>query len=168
MLVQTHLFIPGPTNIPEPVRRAMDIRMEDMRAPDFPELTLPMFEGLKKVFKLKNGNVFVYPSSGTGCWEAAITNTLNRGDKVIMSKFGQFSLLWVDMAERLGLDVQCFDEEWGTGVPVEKYAEVLQNDKNHEIKAVFATHNETATGVTSDVKAVRKALDDATTGTFIY
>ncbi len=161
MLVQTHLFIPGPTNIPEPVRRAMDIRMEDMRAPDFPELTLPMFAGLKEIFKLKNGNVFVYPSSGTGCWEAAITNTLNRGDKVLMSKFGQFSLLWVDMAGRLGLDVQCFDEEWGTGVPVEKYADVLSKDTNHEIKAVFATHNETATGVTSNVKAVREALDAA-------
>ena len=161
MLVATHLFIPGPTTIPEAVRSAMEIRMEDMRAPDFPKFTLPLFEDLKKAFKLKKGRVFIYPSSGTGAWEAAISNTLNRGDKVLMSSFGQFSMLWVDMAKRLGLDVQVFEEDWGKGVPVEKYAEVLAADKNHEIKAVFATHNETATGVTSDIAAVRKALNDA-------
>jgi len=161
MLVTTHLFIPGPTNIPEAVRSAMDIRMEDMRSPEFPKFTLPLFEDVKKAFKLTNGRVFLYPSSGTGAWEAAISNTLNRGDKVLMSRFGQFSLLWVDMAQRLGLDVTVFDEEWGTGVPVEKYAEALAADKNHEIKAVFATHNETATGVTSNIAALRKALNDA-------
>jgi alanine-glyoxylate transaminase / serine-glyoxylate transaminase / serine-pyruvate transaminase len=161
MLVTTHLFIPGPTNIPEAVRSAMDIRMEDMRSPEFPKFTLPLFADLKKAFKLNDGRVFIYPSSGTGAWEAAITNTLNPGDKVLMSRFGQFSLLWVDMAQRLGLDVQVFDEDWGKGVPAEKYAEALAADKNHEIKAVFATHNETATGVRSDIDAVRKALDDA-------
>jgi alanine-glyoxylate transaminase/serine-glyoxylate transaminase/serine-pyruvate transaminase len=161
MLVTTHLFIPGPTNIPEAVRSAMDIRMEDMRSPEFPKFTLPLFEDVKKAFKLTNGRVFLYPSSGTGAWESAISNTLNRGDKVLMSRFGQFSLLWVDMAQRLGLNVQVLDEEWGAGVPVEKYAEILAADKNHEIKAVFATHNETATGVTSDIPGVRKALNDA-------
>ena len=161
MLVTTHLFIPGPTNVPEAVRSAMDIRMEDMRSPEFPKFTLPLFEDVKKAFRLTNGRVFLYPSSGTGAWEAAISNTLNRGDKVLMSRFGQFSLLWVDMAQRLGLDVTVFDEEWGTGVPVEKYAEALAADTNHEIKAVFATHNETATGVTSDIAALRKALNDA-------
>lgn len=161
MLVQPHLFIPGPTNIPEPVRKAMNLCMEDMRAPDFPEFTKPLFEDLKKCFKMKDGRVFLYPASGTGMWESAITNTLNPGDKVLMSRFGQFSLLWVDMAERLGLKVQVLDEEWGTGVPVEKYAEILAADKNHEIKAVFATQNETATGVSSDIAGVRKALDSA-------
>ena len=161
MLVQPHLFIPGPTNVPDRVRLAMDIRQEDMRAPEFPKFTLPLFEDLKKAFKMKDGRVFIYPSSGTGAWEAAISNTLNRGDKVLMSRFGQFSNLWVDMAQRLGLDVEVFDEEWGTGVPVEKYAERLARDKAHEIKAVFATHNETATGVASDIAAVRKALNDA-------
>lgn len=161
MIVQPHLFIPGPTNVPEKIRAAMDIRMEDMRSPEFPKFTLPLFEDLKKVFKMKDGRVFIFPSSGTGAWESAITNTLNPGDKVLMSRFGQFSLLWVDMAERLGLNVQVFDEEWGTGVPVEKYAEALAADKNHEIKAVFATQNETATGVTSDIAALRKAMDDA-------
>jgi len=139
----------------------MDIRMEDMRAADFPKFTLPLFEDLKKAFKPKNERVFIYPSSGTGAWEAAISNTLNRGDKVLMSSFGQFSMLWVDMARRLGLDVQVFEEDWGKGVPIDKYAEALAADKNHEIKAVFATHNETATGVTSDVAAVRAALNDA-------
>jgi alanine-glyoxylate transaminase/serine-glyoxylate transaminase/serine-pyruvate transaminase len=161
MLVTTHLFIPGPTNIPEAVRSAMDIRMEDMRSPEFPKFTQPLFEDLKKAFKLTQGRVFIYPSSGTGAWEAAISNTLNRGDKVLMSRFGQFSLLWVDMAQRLGLNVQVLDEEWGKGVPVEKYAEILAADKAHEIRAVFATHNETATGVTSDIAGVRKALNDA-------
>jgi alanine-glyoxylate transaminase/serine-glyoxylate transaminase/serine-pyruvate transaminase len=161
MLVQPHLFIPGPTNIPEAVRRSMDLRMEDMRSPEFPKLTLPIFEDLKKVFKMKDGRVFIYPASGTGAWEAAISNTLNTGDTVLMSRFGQFSHLWVDMAERLGLNVIVCDEEWGTGVPVEKYADILAKDTAHTIKAVFATHNETATGVTSDIAGVRKAIDAA-------
>jgi alanine-glyoxylate transaminase/serine-glyoxylate transaminase/serine-pyruvate transaminase len=161
MSVTPHLFIPGPTNIPDAVRMSMNVPMIDMRSGEFPKLTMPIFEDLKKVFKMKDGRVFIFPSSGTGAWESAITNTLQVGDKVLMSRFGQFSLLWVDMAERLGLKVELCDEEWGTGVPVEKYAEILAKDKNHEIKAVFATHNETATGVTSDIAGVRKALDDA-------
>jgi alanine-glyoxylate transaminase / serine-glyoxylate transaminase / serine-pyruvate transaminase len=160
-MVKPHLFIPGPTNIPDAVRMAMNLPMEDMRSPEFPKLTLPIYEDLKKVFKMKDGRVFIFPSSGTGAWESAITNTLAVGDKVLMSRFGQFSLLWVDMAERLGLKVELCDEEWGTGVPLEKYADILAKDKAHEIKAVFATHNETATGVSSDIAGVRKALDAA-------
>lgn len=160
-LVTPHLFIPGPTNVPDRVRMSMNIPMEDMRNPEFPKFTLPIFEDLKKVFKMKDGRVFIFPSSGTGAWESAIENTLAVGDKVLMSRFGQFSLLWVDMAERMGLKVELCDEEWGTGVPLEKYADILAKDKNHEIKAVFATHNETATGVTSDIAGVRKALDAA-------
>jgi alanine-glyoxylate transaminase/serine-glyoxylate transaminase/serine-pyruvate transaminase len=160
-MVKPHLFIPGPTNIPDAVRMAMNIPMEDMRSPEFPKFTLPIFEDLKKVFKMKDGRVFIFPSSGTGAWESAITNTLAVGDKVLMSRFGQFSLLWVDMAERLGLKVELCDEEWGTGVPLEKYADILAKDKAHEIKAVFATHNETATGVSSDIAGVRRALDAA-------
>ena len=161
MMVEPHLFIPGPTNVPDAVRRAMNLPMEDMRSPEFPKFTLPVFEDLKKVFKMKDGRVFIYPSSGTGAWESAIQNTLAVGDKVLMSRFGQFSLLWVDMAERMGLNVVLCDEEWGTGVPLEKYADILAKDTAHEIKAVFATHNETATGVTSNIAGVRKALDDA-------
>ena len=160
-LVTPHLYIPGPTNIPDAVRMAMNVPMIDMRSPEYPKFTLPIFEDLKKVFKMKDGRVFIFPSSGTGAWESAIINTLNPGDKVLMSRFGQFSLLWVDMAERLGLNVVLCDEEWGTGVPLEKYADILAKDKGHEIKAVFATHNETATGVTSDIAGVRKALDAA-------
>jgi alanine-glyoxylate transaminase / serine-glyoxylate transaminase / serine-pyruvate transaminase len=160
-MITPHLFIPGPTTIPDAVRMAMNLPMEDMRSPEFPKFTLPIFEDLKKIFKMKDGRVFIFPSSGTGAWESAIENTLAPGDKVLMSRFGQFSLLWVDMAERLGLKVELCDEEWGTGVPLEKYADILAKDKNHEIKAVFATHNETATGVTSDIAGVRKALDAA-------
>lgn len=155
----THLFIPGPTNIPEAVRRAMNVPMEDQRAPDFPDLTLPLFADLKQVFGLSSGRVFMYPSSGTGAWEAAITNTLNCGDRVLMSRFGQFSHLWVDMAQRLGLDVVCLDVKWGAGVPVTEYRRHLEQDPS--IKAVFVTHNETATGVMSDVPAVRRAMDES-------
>jgi alanine-glyoxylate transaminase/serine-glyoxylate transaminase/serine-pyruvate transaminase len=156
-----HLYIPGPTNIPEQVRMAMNVPMEDMRAPDFPDFTKPIFEKVAKIFRNTTGQVFVYPSSGTGAWEAAIQNTLNPGDKVLMSRFGQFSHLWVDMAQRFGLDVDVIDCEWGEGVPVEKYAEKLKADTSKEYAAVFATHNETATGVTSDIKAIRAALDAA-------
>lgn len=152
-----HLFVPGPTNIPESVRRAMNVPMQDHRAPDFPELTLPLFAGLKKVFATESGRVFIYPSSGTGAWEAAITNTLNRGDRVLMSRFGQFSHLWADMARRLGLDVLCVDVEWGAGVPLDEYERHLAEDRS--IRAVFATHNETATGVTSDIAGVRRVMD---------
>ncbi len=165
---QNHLFIPGPTNVPERVRMAMNVPMQDMRAPDFGDLTLPLFAGLKKVFRTKSAEVFMYPGSGTGAWEAAITNTLNNGDRVLMSRFGQFSHLWVDMAERLGLDVDCIDVEWGKGVPVEQYAEKLKADTEGRIKAVFVTHNETATGVTSDIAAVRAALDEADHDAMLY
>lgn len=157
----THLFIPGPTNIPEQVRQAMNLPMEDMRAASFPDLTLPLFEDIKRVFKNETGRVFIYPSSGTGAWEAAMTNVLSPGDRVLMSRFGQFSHLWVDMAERLGFEVDVIDCEWGTGVPLELYAERLKADKAHRIKAVFCTQNETATGVTSDVAGCRAVLDDA-------
>ena len=157
----SHLFIPGPTNVPDEVRRAMNIPMEDMRAPDFGDFILPLLSDLKKAFRLTHGRVFVYPTSGTGAWEAAISNTLNTGDRVLMSRFGQFSMLWVDMAERLGLEVDLCEVEWDKGVPVEDYAAKLAADKEHKIKAVFATHNETATGVTSNIAAIRAALDAA-------
>ncbi|MEI4231848.1 pyridoxal-phosphate-dependent aminotransferase family protein [Roseovarius sp. D22-M7] len=157
----SHLFIPGPTNVPEEVRRAMNIPMEDMRAPDFCDFITPLLGDLARAYRLEEGRVFAFPGSGTGAWEAAITNTLNTGDKVLMSRFGQFSMLWVDMAERLGLDVEVIDVDWGKGVPIDAYKTRLENDKTHSIKAVFATHNETATGVTSDIPALRRALDEA-------
>src|SRR5262249_49896173 len=108
-----HLCTPARPDAPHAVRRPRTVPHEDHRAPDFPELTLPLFADLKKVFANETGRVFIYPSSGTGAWEAAITNTLNRGDRVLMSCFGQFSYLWADMAKRMGLDVICVDREWG-------------------------------------------------------
>jgi len=155
------LFIPGPTNVPQAVRLAMDISMEDQRAPDLPAFTLPLFEDVKKVFKTRTGQVFLFPASGTGGWEAAMINTLSPGDKVLIARFGQFSLLWADMCQRMGLEADVVDVPWGEGVPVEIFAEKLKADTAHGYKAVLVTHNETATGVTSDVAAVRRAMDAA-------
>ena len=161
MHARNALFIPGPTNMPDAVRLAMDIPLEDQRAPDFPDFTLPLFRDLKKVFKTTTGQVFIYPSSGTGAWEAAITNTLSPGDTVLAARFGVFSHLWIDLCQRHGLQVDVLDVEWGEGARAERYAERLAADKERRIKAVLVCHNETATGVASDVAAIRRALDDA-------
>lgn len=162
------LFVPGPTNVPERVSRAMHIAMEDHRSSDFPKLTLPLFENLKKIFKTREGQVVVYPSSGSGAWEAALTNTCSPGDKLLAARFGQFSSLWIDLARRHGLEVIVQDEEWGTGVHPDKIEEALREDKNHEIKGVMVVHNETATGVTSDIAAVRRAMDAADHPALLY
>jgi len=162
------LFIPGPTNVPDEVRLAMDVPLEDQRAPDFPDFTLPLFGDLKKVFKTASGQVFVFPSSGTGAWEAAMTNTLSPGDRVLASRFGVFSSLWVDLCQRHGYEVDVLDVPWGEGVPVERYAERLAADTDHRIKAVLICHNETSTGVASDVAAVRRAVDDAGHPALLY
>ena len=110
-----------------------------------------MLEDLKKIFKTTTGQAFIFPASGTGAWEASLSNTLCPGDRVLAARFGMFSHLWIDMAQRLGLKVDVLDAEWGEGAPIERYQEALAADKSHEIKAVLFTHNETATGVTSDV-----------------
>jgi alanine-glyoxylate transaminase / serine-glyoxylate transaminase / serine-pyruvate transaminase len=162
------LFVPGPTNTPDRVLRAMHVAMEDHRSSDFPKLTLPLFEDMKKIFKTKDGQVFIYPSSGTGAWEAALTNTRSPGDKMLAARFGQFSHLWIDLATRHGLNVTVQDEEWGTGASPEHIEEALRADKNHEIKGVMVVHNETATGVTSDVAAVRRAMDAAKHPALLY
>jgi len=162
------LFVPGPTNVPDRVTRAMVVAMEDHRSSKFPDLTLPLFQDLKKVFKTADGQIFIFPSSGTGAWEASLTNTLSPGDKVLASRFGQFSHLWIDLTQRHGLDVQVLDEEWGTGVKPDKIESVLRADKSHRIKAVLAVQNETATGVTSDIGAVRKAMDAAGHPALLY
>jgi alanine-glyoxylate transaminase/serine-glyoxylate transaminase/serine-pyruvate transaminase len=156
-----HLFIPGPTNVPQQVRQAMDIAMEDHRSPDFPGFVLPLLQDLKRVFKTTSGTTFVFPGTGTLGWEAAIANTLSPGDLVLAARFGQFSHLWIELCRRHGLEVEVIDAEWGEGIPVERYAERLAADREHRIKAVLACHNETATGVTSDIAGVRKALDAA-------
>ena len=155
-----HLYVPGPTNVPEAVRQSMNVPMQDMRAPVYGDLTMELFTGIKKVLRTDKGHVMFFPGSGTGAWEAAITNTLNPGDKVLMARYGHFSTLWVDMAQRLGLNVEIIDIAWGAGVPVNEISRRLGSDAKDEVKAVFVTHNETSTGVTSDIAAVRRALDE--------
>jgi alanine-glyoxylate transaminase/serine-glyoxylate transaminase/serine-pyruvate transaminase len=159
MAGRNFLFVPGPTNVPDRVQRAMVVSQEDHRSPDFPKITRQITLGLKRVFRADNGIPFVFPSSGTGCWEAALTNTLSPGDRVLAARFGQFSHLWIDMCQRLGLEVDIVDCEWGTGVPLDIYRERLAVDTDRKIKAVLVCHNETATGVTSDVAGVRRVLD---------
>jgi alanine-glyoxylate transaminase / serine-glyoxylate transaminase / serine-pyruvate transaminase len=159
MAGRNFLFVPGPTNVPDRVLRAMHRAMEDHRSSDFPSLATPVLEDLKKIFKTSSGQAFIFPASGTGAWEASLSNTLSPGDRVLAARFGMFSHLWIDMAQRLGLDVQIIDAEWGEGAPIERYQEALEADKGQRIKAVLFTHNETATGVTSDVAGIRRALN---------
>ncbi len=161
MAGRNFLFVPGPTNVPDRIQRAMMVSMEDHRSPRFPQLTQTIMAGLREVFRTQSGTPFIFPSSGTGCWEAALTNTLSPGDKVLAARFGQFSHLWIDMCERLGLDVQIVDCEWGTGVPLQQFEDILKADTRHQIKAILACQNETATGVSSDIAGVREALDEA-------
>jgi alanine-glyoxylate transaminase/serine-glyoxylate transaminase/serine-pyruvate transaminase len=160
MAGRNFLFVPGPTNVPDRILRAMHRAMEDHRSSDFPGLAGSVLEDLKQVFKTTTGQAFIFPSSGTGAWEASLTNTLSPGDRVLAARFGMFSHLWIDMAQRLGLDVEVLDAEWGEGAPLERYREALAADKGHRTKAVLFTHNETATGVTSDVAGIRQVLND--------
>lgn len=155
------LFVPGPTNIPDRVQRAMVVAMEDHRSSKFPDLSRSVLDDLKRVFKTTMGQVFIFPASGTGAWEASLTNTLSPGDRLLAARFGQFSHLWIDMAQRLGYEVEVLDVAWGEGVPLARYEEILRADRRREIKGVLACHNETATGVTSDIAGVRRALDAA-------
>lgn len=159
MAGRNFLFVPGPTNVPDRVLRAMVVAMEDHRSPIFPELARACLNGLKPVFKTSTASPIIFPSSGTGCWEAALTNCLNVGDKVLIARFGQFSHLWADMCTRLGFEVELLETPWGEGAPVERYLASLTADVKHKIKAVLVCQNETATGVTSDVAAVRRAMD---------
>jgi alanine-glyoxylate transaminase / serine-glyoxylate transaminase / serine-pyruvate transaminase len=155
------LFVPGPTNLPESILRAMQVVSEDHRSPDFPLFTKPLFADLKAVFKCQDGEAFIFPSSGTGAWETALTNTLSPGDGVLAPRYGRFSELWIQMARRHGLDVTVQEEVWGTGAKAERIEAALTADKAHAIKAVMIVHNETATGVTSDIAAIRRAMDAA-------
>ena len=155
------LFVPGPTNVPDRILRAMHRAMEDHRSSAFPELTLSILPDLKKVFRTTEGQAFVFPATGTGMWETALVNTLSPGDRVLATRNGQFSHLFIDCAQRHGLQVDILDEEWGEGAKPERIEEALRADKKHEIKGVLVVHNETATGVTSDIAAVRKAIDAA-------
>ena len=155
---RNYLFAPGPTHIPNEVMNAMVVPQEDHRAPDFPQLVKPLLEDLKKIFRTRKGQCFIFPATGTAGWEIALTNTLSPGDKILTSRFGQFSHLWCDLATRIGLDVEVIDVPWGEGVPVMEIKKRLRADKERKIKAVVACHNETATGVTSNIAALGKAM----------
>ncbi len=155
---RNYLFAPGPTHIPNQVVTAMSVPQEDHRAPDFPKLVKPLLEDLNKIFRTKKGQSFIFPATGTAGWEIALVNTLSPGDKILTSRFGQFSHLWFDLATRIGLDVEVIEVPWGEGVPVMAIKKRLRADKEHKIKAVVACHNETATGVTSDIAALGKAM----------
>lgn len=163
-----HLFIPGPTNVPEPVRQAMNVPMQDHRAHDFGAPNMAIFRDLKALFRTETGQVLLFPGSGTAAWEAAITNTLSPGDRVLMARHGQFSVLWAQMAQRLGLDLDVIDLPWGAAAPIAEFGAKLAGDTAGQIKAVFVTHNETATGVTSDVAALRRAMDAAGHGALLF
>lgn len=160
MAGRNFLFVPGPTNVPDRVLRAMAVPMEDHRSSKFPELTLHCLADLKKIFKTASGTPILFPSSGTGCWEAALTNCLNPGDRILAARFGQFTHLWIDMCQRLGFEVEVLEVEWGEGTPVDRYRAVLEADRKHTIRAVLVCQNETATGVASDVAAIRRVLDE--------
>ena len=154
------LQIPGPTNVPERILRAMAAPTIDHRGPEFARLVRALLDGLKAVFKTA-GPVLIYPSSGTGAWEAALSNTLSPGDRVMMFETGHFATLWRDMASRLGLDVALVSGDWRSGVNAEAVESRLAEDRDHAIKAVAVVHNETSTGVTSRIGEVRRAIDRA-------
>ena len=160
----THMnpvFIPGPTNMPEALRRACDMPTMDHRSAAFADILHPALNGVKQVLRTTEAEVFVFPATGTAGWEAAITNTLSPGDTVLACENGMFSRKWIDMCQRHGLNVHIVKATWGEGLPVAQFAEVLAADVTHRIKAVLATHNETATGVVSDIAGVRAALNAA-------
>jgi alanine-glyoxylate transaminase/serine-glyoxylate transaminase/serine-pyruvate transaminase len=154
------LQIPGPTNVPERVLRAMAAPTIDHRGPEFARLTREVLDGLKTVFKTK-GQVVIYPSSGTGAWEAALANTLSAGECALMFETGHFATLWKTMAAKLGLDVDFVSGDWRSGVDPAVVEAKLTEDKSHKIKAVAVVHNETSTGVASRVADVRAAMERA-------
>lgn len=168
MSMQNPVFIPGPTNIPDAIRKACDMPTLDHRSPAFARLFGPAVAGVRRVLNMAEGEVIVLPSTGTGGWEAAITNTLSPGDTVLAPRFGMFSHRWIDLCQRHGLEVQVIEAPWGEGVPLDKIEAVLRADLSREIKVVLATHNETATGVRSDIAGIRRALDAARHPAMLY
>jgi alanine-glyoxylate transaminase/serine-glyoxylate transaminase/serine-pyruvate transaminase len=154
------LQIPGPTNVPDRVLRAIDSPTIDHRGPDFAQLGLGVIEDLKRVFKTKS-DVVIYPASGTGAWEAALVNTLSAGDRVLMFETGQFASLWQRMATELGLVAEFVPGDWRHGVDPNLVESKLREDRQHQIKAVCVVHNETSTGVTSRIGEIRAAIDRA-------
>ncbi len=154
------LNIPGPSPVPDRVLRALSKQVIDHRGPDFQRLGREVLEGCRTIFKT-SGPVVIYPSSGTGAWEAAIVNTLSPGDKVLMVETGHFATLWQKMASRLGIEVDFVPGDWRSGVDASLIEAKLVEDRGHAIKAVMVVHNETSTGVVSSIPAVRRAIDAA-------
>jgi len=154
------LQIPGPTNVPDRGLRAMDYPTIDHRGPEFQQLGKKVLADIRKVFQTAQP-VVIYPASGTGAWEAALVNTLSPGDKVLMFETGHFASLWKKMADKLGLDPEFIVGDWRHGVDAAAIGARLAADRAHQIKAVCVVHNETSTGVTSDIAAVRRAIDAA-------
>ena len=152
------LQIPGPTNVPERVLRALATPTVDHRGPDFARLAKEVLTGLRRIFQT-NGPIVIYPSSGTGAWEASLVNTLSPGDTVLMFETGHFAVLWKGVAERLGLSVDFVPGDWRTGVDPAVIEAKLTADRTHTIKAVCVVHNETSTGVTSRIPLIRQAMD---------
>ena len=152
--------LPGPTNVPERILRAMSRPTIDHRGPECGLLGLEVLEGMKAIFQT-SGKVIIYPSSGSGAWEGALTNTLSPGDKILMFEVGQFAALWIQVAQKLGLNVDVVQTDWRHGVDAQVVEAKLRDDREHKIKAVCVVHNETSSGVTSSVKAVRAAMKRA-------
>jgi alanine-glyoxylate transaminase / serine-glyoxylate transaminase / serine-pyruvate transaminase len=154
------LQIPGPTNVPDRVLRAIDMPTIDHRGPEFQVLAKDVLEGMKRIFRTRHP-VVIFPASGTGAWEAALVNTLSPGDKVLMSETGHFASLWFRMAKKLGLEIDMIPGDWRHGADAAEIESRLKADKSHAIKAVCVVHNETSTGVTTRIPLVRKAIDAA-------
>ena len=154
------LQLPGPSNVPDRILRAMDYPTIDHRGPEFSNLANDCLEGIKTIFKTKS-NVIIYPASGTGAWEAALVNTLNEDDLVLMVETGHFASLWNKMAHRLGIKTEFLKTDWQRGAMPEKIYERLKKDTEQQIKAICVVHNETSTGCTSRIKEVRDAINSA-------
>jgi alanine-glyoxylate transaminase / serine-glyoxylate transaminase / serine-pyruvate transaminase len=155
------LQIPGPTNVPDRVLRAIDFPTMDHRGPEFAELGKSVLAGMKRVFRTGKGEVVIYPASGTGAWEAALVNTLSAGDRVLMAETGHFATLWQKLAARLGLEVEFLAGDWRHGADPDAIEKRLRADGGKTIKAVCVVHNETSTGVVSRVADVRQAMNAA-------
>ena len=155
------LQIPGPTNVPDRVLRAIDFPTMDHRGPEFGELGKSVLKDMKRVFKAPTGEVVIYPASGTGAWEAALVNSLSAGDRVLMAETGHFATLWRKLAGRLGLEVEFLPGDWRHGADPNAIEKRLHADNDKRIKAVCVVHNETSTGVVSRIAEIRKAIDAA-------
>ncbi|HEY3839022.1 MAG TPA: aminotransferase class V-fold PLP-dependent enzyme [Bryobacteraceae bacterium] len=154
------LQIPGPTNVPDRIQRAIDRPTIDHRGPEFSELGATCLAGMKKIFQTQHP-VIIYPASGTGAWEGALSNTLSPGDRVLAFDTGQFASLWTKAARNLSLDVEVVPSDWRVGVDMAALTERLDADREHQIKAIMVVHSETSTGVANDIPAVRRSMDES-------